>query len=68
MAHGKWIRVKAEVVNDNRREARSAMLEEYGESLTRMYSLDDDIFEVMYLKNVTATINSFVDGPIELKF
>lgn len=30
MAHGKWIRIEAEAVRDERREARAAMLEEYG--------------------------------------
>ncbi|MDE7302380.1 MAG: pyridoxamine 5'-phosphate oxidase family protein [Oscillospiraceae bacterium] len=68
MADGKWIRIEAEVVNDTRREARAAMLEEYGEALTRMYSLDDGIFEVLYLKNATATICSFTEEPIEIKF
>lgn len=68
MADGKWIRIEAEVVNDTRREARAAMLDEYGEALTRMYSLDDGIFEVLYLKNATATICSFTEEPIEIKF
>ena len=68
MADGKWIRIEAEAVNDTRREARAAMLEEYGEALTRMYSLDDGIFEVLYLKNATATICSFTEEPIEIKF
>lgn len=68
MADGKWIRVEAEVVNDTRREARSAMLEEYGDGLKSMYSLDDGIFEVLYLKNATATICSFTAEPVVIKF
>lgn len=68
MAHGKWIRIEAEAVRDTRREARQAMLEEYGEALTRMYSLDDGIYEVLYLKNATATINSFTEEPVVIKF
>lgn len=68
MANGNWIRVEAEVVNDTRREARSAMLEEYGDTLKNMYSLDDGIFEVLYLKNVTATICSFTAEPVVIKF
>lgn len=68
MAYGQWIRIEAEAVNDTRREARKAMLEEYGEALTRMYSLDDGIFEVLYLKNATATIYSFTAEPIVIKF
>lgn len=68
MANGNWIRVEAEVVNDTRREARSAMLEEYGDTLKNMYSLDDGIFEVLYLKNATATICSFTAEPVVIKF
>ena len=64
MVNGRWIRIEAEVVNDTRREARKAMLDAYGEALTRMYSLDDGIFEVLYLKNATATISSFAEKPI----
>lgn len=45
-----------------------AMLDAYGEALTRMYSLDDGIFEVLYLKNVTATIYSFTEEPIVINF
>lgn len=68
MANGKWIRIEAEVVNDTRREAKAAMLDYYGEALTKMYSLDDGIFEVLYLKNATATIYSFTAEPVEIKF
>ncbi|MDE5834069.1 MAG: pyridoxamine 5'-phosphate oxidase family protein [Ruminococcus sp.] len=68
MANGKWIRVEAEVVQDSRREAKAAMLDSYGEALTRMYSLDDGIFEVVYLKNVTATISSFTEEPKVISF
>ena len=68
MAHGKWIRIEAEVVNDTRREARQAMLDAYGEALTRMYSIDDGIFEVLYLKNATATIASFTEEPVIITF
>lgn len=68
MAHGKWIRIEAEVVRDERREARAAMLEEYGAALKRMYSLDDGIYEVLYLKNATAAIYSFTEKPVVIKF
>jgi len=68
MAHGKWIRIEAEVVNDTRREARQAMLDAYGEALTRMYSIDDGIFIVLYLKNATATIASFTEEPVVITF
>jgi len=47
MAHGKWIRIEAEIVCDKRTEARKSMLDHYGATLTRMYSLDDGKFEVV---------------------
>lgn len=47
MAHGKWIRIEAEIVCDKRIEARKSMLDHYGATLTRMYSLDDGKFEVV---------------------
>lgn len=68
MAHGKWIRIEAEVVNDTRIEAKKAMLDFYGDALTRMYSLEDGIFEVVYLKNATATISAFSQEPIIIQF
>ena len=68
MAHGKWIRVEAEAVNDTRREARVAMMEDNKAALSSMYSVDDGIFEVLYLKNATATIYSFTAEPREIKF
>lgn len=68
MTKGKWIRLEAEIEVDSRIEARKAMLDAYGETLTKMYSLDDGKFEVFYLKNATATICSFTEAPITIKF
>ena len=68
MAYGKWIRIEAEIVRDSRIEPRKAMLEHYGEALTKMYSLDDGKFEVVYLNNATATIYSFTETPVVIKF
>ena len=64
-----WIRVSGELVDDNRREAKASMLEEY-KSLKRMYSADDDNTMVLYFKpgTVTATIYSFTQEPVEMKF
>lgn len=59
---GSWIRIAAELIPDARKEAKIAMLEEYP-SLTRMYDPADDVFEVMYLQNGTATINTFGEEP-----
>lgn len=61
-AAGRWIRIAAIAVRDERREAKMAMLEQ-NPGLSRLYSLDDDIFEVVYLKDATATIASFTEAP-----
>ena len=67
MAGGKWIRLEAEAVPDERREAKVAMLEE-NPGLKRMYSADDGIVAVFYLKNATATICSFTEAPETISF
>lgn len=64
---GKWIRIEAEAVCDRSPEARKAVFEAH-EMLASMYSLDDGIFEVLYLKNVSAVIASFTEPPVELTF
>jgi len=68
MAHGKWIRIEAEIVCDKRLEARKSMLDHYGTALTRMYSLDDGKFEVVYLNHAKATICSFTEAPTVIEF
>ena len=54
----KWIRVEAVAIPDDRREVRQHMLDAYP-MLKDMYSADDGNTEVLYLKNVTATISAF---------
>lgn len=66
-SNGKWIRLEAEVVEDNRREAKVSMLDANPE-LKGMYSADDDNTEVLYLKNAKASINSFTEDPIFIEF
>ncbi|MFR3729342.1 pyridoxamine 5'-phosphate oxidase family protein [Lacrimispora sp.] len=68
MNKGTWIRLEAEAVHDDRREAREAMMEDNKAVLSKMYSVDDGIFEVLYLKNATATICSFTGEPKVIKF
>ena len=58
MADGKWIRIEAEAVRDERREAKVHMLDS-NPDLKSMYSADDGNTEVLYLKNAKATISSF---------
>lgn len=67
MNKGTWIRLEAVAILDNRREARKAMLDDNLE-LTKLYALDDGKFEVLYLKNATATIFSFTEEPKVIQF
>ena len=62
-----WLRVAAEVVLDPRVEARRHMLEE-NPTLRRLYSEDDGVGEVLWLKNATATFYSFEGEPRVVKF
>ena len=60
--NGKWVRVCGELVNDDRREPKAAMLDKMP-SLKAMYSADDDNTQVLYFKNATATFSSFTEAP-----
>ncbi len=64
---GNWVRVCAEAVSDPSREAKAAMLEKYP-SLTRMYTADDAIYEVLYLTKGVATFYSFGGEPETIEF
>ena len=37
-------------------------------NLKAMYSAEDDNTEVLYLKDATATISSFIGEPVVIKF
>ena len=63
----KWIRVEAVVVEDNRIEPKQKMLEAYPQ-LKSMYSADDENTQVLYLKDATATFESFGGEPKVVKF
>ena len=52
---GKWVRISGELVNDDRREPKAAMLDKMP-SLKAMYSADEDNTQVLYFKNATATL------------
>jgi uncharacterized pyridoxamine 5'-phosphate oxidase family protein len=62
MHEGRWIRVEAEAVLDERLEPAEHMLESYPQ-LRGMYAPGDGNNEVWYLKNVTAKIFSFGGEP-----
>ena len=66
-AEGTWLRVAGELVRDERKEVKKAMLDDYPE-LRGMYSEDDDNTEVLYFKNATATFSSFAAAPEEINF
>ena len=67
MLAGRWLRVEATAVEDDRREARESMLEAYP-SLRALYSADDGNTEVWYLQNAAATFYSFTEPPRTVSF
>lgn len=62
-----WLRVSGELIEDDRREARQSMLDDYP-SLQSMYSADDGNTEVFYFQNATAVFSSFQTEPEIIKF
>jgi uncharacterized pyridoxamine 5'-phosphate oxidase family protein len=64
---GRWLRIEATAVPDERIEAKQFILDKYP-SLKSMYSATDNNTFVLYLKNVTATFSSFTDEPKVVKF
>lgn len=67
MNGGKWIRIQAMAVEDDRVEAKQSMLDAYP-NLKSRYSATDDNTQVLYLKDVIATISSFAGEPKVIKF
>ena len=59
---GTWLRVAAELVEDDRLEAKKSMLDAYP-NLRAMYDENDGNTQVFYLKNATATFSSFTAAP-----
>ena len=64
---GKWIRVEAKAIEDDRKEAKVSMLDANPE-LKGMYSADDDNTVVLYLKDAKATISSFTEEAKIIEF
>ncbi|WP_088225740.1 pyridoxamine 5'-phosphate oxidase family protein [Desulfosporosinus sp. FKB] len=62
---GGWFRLEAKAIVDKRAEAKQAMLDQ-NPNLTKMYKVDDGIFEVLYLADATATFMN--DNPKTIKF
>ena len=62
-----WLRVSGELMEDDRRESRQSMLDDYP-SLQSMYSADDGNTAVFYFQNATAVFRSFQAEPEIIKF
>ena len=62
-----WLRVSGELMEDDRREARQSMLDDYP-SLQSMYSADDGNTAVFYFRNATAVFSSFTSEPETICF
>lgn len=64
---GKWLRVAGELVNDDDRNVKTAMLEKMP-SLRTMYNEDDGNMQMLYFKNAKATISSFTEPQETITF
>ena len=64
---GKWLRIACELIEDDRSEAKKAMLDAYP-NLRGMYDENDGNTQVFYMKNAVATINSFDVAPAWIEF
>ena len=64
---GKWLRVAGELVNDDNRDVKVAMLDKMP-SLKGAYSADDGNMQMLYFQNATATFSSFTEEPETVQF
>lgn len=64
---GSWLRIEAKCIADERKEAKEKMLLD-NPGLKNMYSVDDGKFEVLYLKDATATFASMNGETKVVKF
>lgn len=64
---GKWLRISGELCEDDRFEAKKAMLDAYPE-LRGMYSENDGNTQVFYFKNASAVFSSFGSQPETITF
>lgn len=63
---GVWVRVSGKLVNDDSREAKKHMLDNYP-NLRGMYNEDDNNTQVLYFEDGVATIYSFTSQPKVIK-
>ena len=64
---GKWLRIAGELVGDDDRDVKVAMLEKMP-SLKAMYDPDDGNMQMLYFRNAAATFSSFTDAPETITF
>lgn len=64
---GTWLRISGELINDDSRDVKVAMLDKHPD-LKFMYSADDDNTQVLYFKDATATFSSFTAAPESFNF
>lgn len=64
---GKWLRIACELIEDDRIEAKKAMLDAYP-NLRAMYDENDGNTQVFYMQNATATFASFGGAPETVEF
>ncbi len=67
MPNGTWIRIAADLVEDDSHDVKEKMLERMP-SLRAMYSADDDNMQMFYMKDATATFCSFTAEPETITF
>ena len=65
--NGAWVRIAGELVEDDRVEARKAMLDAYP-NLRNMYDENDGNTQVFYFRNATAVFSSFTAAPETVAF
>lgn len=64
---GYCLRIEAKLISDQDYHVKEKILEEYP-TLKSLYTIDDGIMEVLYLKDATATFSSFNDTPRSITF
>ena len=64
---GRWLRVSGELINDDRLEVKTAMLDKYP-TLRGMYSPEDDNTQVLYFRDGEAVFSSFGAAPETIRF
>ena len=64
---GRWVRITGELAEDDRVEAKKAMLDAYP-NLRTMYDEHDENTQVLYFKHAVATFVSFTAAPETVEF